>query len=361
MIEIKLENISKVYQQGFSRTSVLEGIDLLIEPGELFFLLGPSGCGKTTLLRILAGLVEPSSGRIYFDGQDVTSLPPEKRGTAMVFQNYALWPHMKVIENVEFGPRMQGMEAAPCRRIALEKLAIVQMQEYAARKPSQLSGGQQQRAALARALAAGPQCLLLDEPLSNLDARLRAKMRVELRRLVKSTQTTAVYVTHDQKEALSMADRIAVLNAGRIVQVGTPQEVYQRPQNEFVADFIGEANFVSGHLLQTNPMRIRTPAGVLASAMKTERPAGSEVKCCVRPEKIQIRGKEQFADRNIPNLLAGTIQSIAYYGDMSQIEVRLAGGIVWAVSVFSSEAQTLSAGAEILCGVNPSDVIVLGK
>jgi iron(III) transport system ATP-binding protein len=359
MIEIRLEEISKAYAQGPGIGPVLDKINLVIEPGEFFFLLGPSGCGKTTLLRILAGLLEPTSGRILFDGRDVTRLAAEKRRTAMVFQNYALWPHLKVIENVEFGPQMQGLDAARRRAIAMEKLAVVQMDSYAQRKPNQLSGGQQQRVALARALAAQPECLLLDEPLSNLDARLRAKMRTELRRLVKESQTTAVYVTHDQKEALSMADRIAVLCGGRIVQVGTPQEIYQRPQNEFVADFIGEANFLTGNLLQTEPVKIRTEAGILASAMKIERPAGTAVKCCVRPEKVQIHDKKDFADRNRPNLLAGTVLSIAYYGELSQVEVRLTAQVVWTVSVFSGQAAGLSVGKEILCGINPADVIVL--
>ncbi len=359
MIEIRLEGISKSYAQGAGSGLVLEKIDLVIEPGEFFFLLGPSGCGKTTLLRILAGLLEPTSGRILFEGRDVTDLAAEKRRTAMVFQNYALWPHLKVIENVEFGPQMRGVEPARRRQIAMEKLAVVQMEAFAQRKPNQLSGGQQQRVALARALAAQPQCLLLDEPLSNLDARLRAKMRTELRRLIKESQTTAVYVTHDQKEALSMADRIAVLCGGRIVQIGRPEEIYQRPKNEFVADFIGEANFLTGNLLQTNPVKIRTEAGILASEMKTDRAAGSGVKCCVRPEKVQIHDKKDFADRNRPNLLAGTVQSMAYYGELSQIEVRLNAGVVWTVTVFSGQAEGLSAGTEVLCGVNPADVIVL--
>lgn len=361
MIEVKLENITKIYRQGRKSTAVLQEIDLTIEPGEFFFLLGPSGCGKTTLLRIIAGMLDPTSGRILFGGQEVTHLPPEKRHTAMVFQNYALWPHLTVGQNVEFGPQMQGVAAARRREIAEEKLKVVRMEDYTRRKPNQLSGGQQQRVALARALAAGPQCLLLDEPLSNLDARLRAKMRIELRRLVKSTETTAIYVTHDQKEALSMADRIAVLNAGRIVQIGPPAEVYRVPRNEFVADFIGEANFLTGNLLQTNPVKIKTPAGVLISGMKCAGSVGSEVKCCIRPEKIQIRKKEDFPDTKPLNLIPAKVQTVTYYGDMSQVEVRIGEEFGWTISALSAEAQTLSAGREILCGVNPCDVIILGK
>ncbi len=361
MIEVRIENIAKTYRQGRKSTAVLQDIDLTIEPGEFFFLLGPSGCGKTTLLRIIAGMLEPSAGRIWFGGKDVTTLPPEKRNTAMVFQNYALWPHLTVGQNVEFGPQMQGVEAGRRRQIAEEKLAVVRMEEYARRKPNQLSGGQQQRVALARALAAGPQCLLLDEPLSNLDARLRAKMRIELRRLVKSTETTAIYVTHDQKEALSMADRIAVLNAGRIVQIGPPDQVYRVPRNEFVADFIGEANFLTGNLLQTSPVKIKTPVGMLVSEMKSSDAAGAEVKCCIRPEKIQIRKKEGFLDASPANQIPATVQRVTYYGDMSQVEVQIGQGMLWTVSAFSAEAAELSAGQAILCGVNPCDVILLGK
>jgi len=225
MIDIKLQNLARSFGSGHSAVRAVDDVSLTIPAGEFFFLLGPSGCGKTTLLRMIAGLIEPTDGRVLFGDRDLTFVPMEQRNVAMVFQNYALWPHMTVQDNVEFGPKMQG-KARPVRQeIAAAKLGLVQMEAYGPRKPNQLSGGQQQRVALARALAAQSSCLLLDEPLSNLDARLRQHMRVELRQLVKSTGVTAIYVTHDQAEALSMADRIAVMNAGRVVQVGTPQEL----------------------------------------------------------------------------------------------------------------------------------------
>ena len=264
-MEIALDAVTKEYEGSSSSTPALSSVSVKVASGEFFFLLGPSGCGKTTLLRLIAGLIPPTSGRVLFDGRDVTGLPVDKRGTALVFQGYALWPHMSVRDNVEFGPKMKGVPRDERRRVALEQLTRVEMAEFVDRKPNQLSGGQQQRVALARALAAGTQCLLFDEPLSNLDARLRLHMRDELKSLVKSTGVTAIYVTHDQKEALSMADRIAVMNAGEIVQIGTPENVYNQPATRFVADFLGEANFLEGRICASgNPARIKTRVGELA-------------------------------------------------------------------------------------------------
>ncbi|MBQ6103534.1 MAG: ABC transporter ATP-binding protein [Kiritimatiellae bacterium] len=228
----------------FGATTALDRVTLDIQPGELFFLLGPSGCGKTTLLRHVAGFYEPDEGRILIGGEDVTRVPPHRRDTGMVFQSYALWPHMTLAENVAFGLRMRGVGKAETAERVRKALAAVKMEDKASRKPNQLSGGQQQRVALARALVVQPRCLLLDEPLSNLDAKLRLEMRGEIRRICKEAGLTAVYVTHDQKEALSIADRIAVMQAGRLEQVGAPLEVYRKPKNRFVASFIGETNFL---------------------------------------------------------------------------------------------------------------------
>src|ERR1700722_19426638 len=226
MTSVRIQGIGKK----FGKAVALRDINLDIEGGELFFLLGPSGCGKTTLLRMIAGLTDPSAGRILFNDRDVTKLDTERRNAVMCFQGYALWPHMSVRENVRFGLSVRGVKAEEQKRRVDDVLKLVQMQAYAGQKPNQLSGGQQQRVALARALAVEPDCLLLDEPLSNLDTKLRREMRGEIRRICKTAGLTTIYVTHDQKEALSIADRIAVMQQGRIAQIGSPGDLYYKPQ-----------------------------------------------------------------------------------------------------------------------------------
>ena len=236
MTRIRLLNLSKSYGQ----TKAVDDITLQIEAGELFFLLGPSGCGKSTLLRLIAGLIEPTNGVMFFNDQNVTDVDTRHRNAVMLFQSYALWPHMSVRENVRFGLAVRGGDKGAQHARVDEVLDLVQMRDYADRKPNQLSGGQQQRVALARALAVKPACLLLDEPLSNLDAKLRQEMRAEIREICKTTGVTTLYVTHDQKEALSIADRIAVMRVGKIEQVGTPSDVYHRPSNAFVKEFMAQ-------------------------------------------------------------------------------------------------------------------------
>ena len=237
---ITIRNLVKAFG-GDAR--VVDGVSFTIAPGEMFFLLGPSGCGKTTVLRMLAGFLEPDSGDILFDERRMNGVAPQHRNTAMVFQNYAIWPHLTVFENVAYGPRARKLPDLD-KRVA-DALRVARLEEYAQRKPAQLSGGQQQRVALARALAVDPALILLDEPLSNLDARLRLELRGELRRIHAETRTTCLYVTHDQEEALSLADRIAVMNRGKIEQVGTPREIYEQPANEFTARFMGELNVIA--------------------------------------------------------------------------------------------------------------------
>lgn len=351
-MEIALNAITKRYEGVDVSRPAVSSVSTTIGSGEFFFLLGPSGCGKTTLLRLIAGLIQPSSGQILFDGRDVTDLAVDKRGAAMVFQGYALWPHMTVRENVEFGPRMNGVPRDERRRTALEQLDRVQMSEFAQRKPNQLSGGQQQRVALARALAAGTRCLLFDEPLSNLDARLRLHMRDELKSLVKSTGVTAIYVTHDQKEALSMADRVAVMNDGEIVQIGTPQEVYKQPATRFVADFLGEANFLEGHIASSgNPARVNTGSGEVVAISTHTRAIESPVKCCVRPEHIHIRRATEQPVTDADNALPATILSHVYLGDVRQY-------------VCQCDAQTdtpwrVAELADGTAGLEPGDRVVL--
>jgi iron(III) transport system ATP-binding protein len=236
MTSIRLDKLNK----DFGSTVAVRDVQLTVQAGELFFLLGPSGCGKSTLLRMIAGLTEPTSGRIFFGERDVTTLDTQHRNAVMVFQSYALWPHMSVRENVRFGLSVRGDGLGVQQVRVNEVLDLVHMREYADRKPNQLSGGQQQRVALARALAVNPDCLLLDEPLSNLDAKLRHEMRDEIRRICKSANLTSVYVTHDQKEALAIADRIAVMRGGQIEQVGTPSDLYHRPINDFIKGFMAQ-------------------------------------------------------------------------------------------------------------------------
>jgi iron(III) transport system ATP-binding protein len=382
MTDIRLLGVTKVFGSRGSAALAVDNVTLNISPGEFFFLLGPSGCGKTTLLRIVAGLVRPDAGKVFFGQQDVTEQPTEKRSAAMVFQNYALWPHMTVAQNVEFAPRMQNQPRTRRRQLLNDNLARVEMEQYAKRKPNQLSGGQQQRVALARALAAQANCLLLDEPLSNLDARLRQHMRSELRRLVKSSGVTAIYVTHDQSEALLMADRIAVMNAGRVVQIGTPQELYEQPATQFVADFLGEANFVPGKVVAIEQfVQIQTPAGSLFSSRPHILEPGSRVTCFVRPEKIAIKGASPAgtaAARGAFSLPAVVAHS-TYLGGVQQYLCRLGGGdadspaspankpepaarqeeFTWKVAVVGPAAKALLPGDAVQLMINPDDVVLL--
>jgi len=358
MKRIELERITKSFGAGRSAVRAVDDVSLAIEPEEFFFLLGPSGCGKTTLLRVIAGLTAPTAGRVLLGGRDVTGVAIERRNTAMVFQSYALWPHMTVRQNVEFGPRMRGVGRAERRALAAASLGRVRMADFAARKPNELSGGQQQRVALARALAARPDCLLLDEPLSNLDAKLRLQMRTELRQLVKASGTTAVYVTHDQKEALSMADRMAVMDTGRVVQVGRPTEVYDRPATRFVADFLGEANFLSGRVAPGAPGRVETPVGPVHVAPDRCPPAGSAVTCCVRPERIRQVSCAQPAAPGAASLPA-TIEALTYLGDTRQYLCRLRDGSAWKVLALGAAGGEAAPGSGVVLHFAAADVAVL--
>lgn len=356
-MQITLKDITKVYEGPGGKTPAVTGVSARIESGEFFFLLGPSGCGKTTLLRMISGLLEPTAGSIYFDDRDVSDLPVEKRNTAMVFQGYALWPHMTVLDNVAFGPKMQGIDRRERLRLANEQLATVQMSGFSRRKPNQLSGGQQQRVALARALAARADCLLLDEPLSSLDARLRLHMRGELRRLVKSSGITAVYVTHDQKEALSMADRIAVMNAGQIVQIGTPEQLYNRPATRFVADFLGEANFIDGRLVKTGPpAEVETPVGTIPVSDAKAIIAGTDVTCCIRPEHITMTPVDDEKPNNDSALLPATIVSSLYLGEIRQYTCSLGenDGTLWKISTLAGLTGKMNTGDRVILRV-PAD------
>ena len=310
MVSISVRNLRKT----FGRCVALDSINLEIAAGELFFLLGPSGCGKTTLLRHIAGFYQPDAGEIFFDGTEVTQVPAHKRDTAMMFQSYALWPHLNVARNVSFGLEERRTPHAETESRVMEALRIVRMQEYAERRINELSGGQQQRVALARALVVRPRCLLLDEPLSNLDARLRLEMRGEIRRICKEFGFTSVYVTHDQKEALSIADRMAILDGGVIVQVGTPEEVYRRPASKVVASFMGETNFLEGivEYCYGDSIFVTTRSGELEGrpGLRDWKPARREsVTVCIRPEALVLSddppGKNRLQARILDRLYLG--------------------------------------------------------
>ena len=314
MTVVRLQRIGK----SFGRTVALDDITLEINAGELFFLLGPSGCGKTTLLRLIAGLHEPTAGEIFFNERNVTALDTEHRNAVMCFQNYALWPHMTVAENVGFGLRVRKANPTVQRERVEEVLKLVQMNAYADRKPNQLSGGQQQRVALARALAVQPSCLLLDEPLSNLDTKLRQEMRTEIRRICKKAGFTTIYVTHDQKEALSVADRIAVLKDGKLVQVGTPADLYLRPWTSFVADFMGPTNLLPGKVVSRagTLLEVETPAGLITAT--TNSVTSDKVVLSIRPERMRTVKASQPQPMHGVNRLVGQVVESTYLGDSSE-------------------------------------------
>ncbi len=345
------------------RVNAVDGVSLTIEPGELFFLLGPSGCGKTTLLRMIAGFIEPTAGRILFGEEggtprDVTVLAASKRNTGMVFQSYALWPHMTVAENVAFGLQVRKVaEPERSRRIA-EALAAVQMEAFAERKPTQLSGGQQQRVALARALVVRPEVLLLDEPLSNLDAKLRVDLRRQIRQTCKAAGITSVYVTHDQKEALSMADRVAVMNQGRVAQVGTPGELYRRPGSRFVAEFLGETNFLGGTIVarEGSTVTVRTPAGDFRSSCAEGIGANAAVTLSIRPEAFRVVSPSaEHAAQHTTTLPARVVES-TYLGETAQLVAELAGGVRVKVAHLNPASSTPDA---VTLGIAPDDVVVV--
>ncbi|MBX3385866.1 MAG: ABC transporter ATP-binding protein [Phycisphaeraceae bacterium] len=387
--QIQLQDLTKRFDSTTGKsgagggTLAVDRVTLTIQPGELFFLLGPSGCGKTTLLRMIAGFIEPTSGQILFktsDGseRDVTFLPPNKRNTGMVFQSYALWPHMTVAQNVGFGLDIRSVGAQEKQNRINEALAIVQMDAYAARKPNQLSGGQQQRVALARALVIKPDVLLLDEPLSNLDAKLRNELRSEIRRICKDAGITGVYVTHDQKEALSMADRVAVLNAGRIVQVDEPARMYRRPRNKFVAEFLGETNLFPARIVDRagdSHVIVETKVGRLIAAgvskdVDVERAldaaapdADGGVLVSVRPEAVRI------GTPNGTNTMFAKVRESTYLGETAQLIAEVgpggeggSGRDLPALKVaLLNPGLGAAPGQALTLAVDPDDVVVLPR
>jgi spermidine/putrescine transport system ATP-binding protein len=352
---IVLEAVSKQ----FGEHAAVREVSLAIGDGEFFSLLGPSGCGKTTTLRMIAGFVEPDEGRIILQDRDVTTVPPNRRPVNMVFQQYALFPHMSVYDNVAFGLSVKHVPRREHRPRIEELLRVVSLEGYERRRPRQLSGGQQQRVALARALVNRPAALLLDEPLGALDVKLRKQMQLELKRIQHELGTTFVYVTHDQEEALAMSDRIAVMDAGRVEQLGTPREVYEQPATPFVADFIGSLNAIEirvdevvggyGVARFSDQDRIVVPVAAGTSA-------GSELRVAVRPEHVQLAGADVNGSR-----LAGTIADIVYLGMYTQVHVDTAAGRIVSHRLADQSLADLDRGGTVELGWDADDSYVLGE
>ncbi|MDD1001626.1 MULTISPECIES: ABC transporter ATP-binding protein [Pseudomonas] len=318
-IAIEVRNVSKRYSEDPGLAPALDNVSVNIADNEFFTLLGPSGCGKTTLLRTIAGFEHVSEGEIRLAGEPVNDLPPFKRRVNTVFQSYALFPHMSVAQNIAFGLEMQGLERKLIPQRVNEMLALVQMEHLAGRKPAQLSGGQQQRVALARALAPKPKVLLLDEPLSALDLKLRKEMQVELKRVQKEAGITFIFVTHDQEEALTLSDRIAVMSAGKILQIGTPTDIYEHPKHHFVAQFIGDINFLPGQLKHgEHNEKLFVPNGMpVEIACQPQAFNGSSVQLAFRPERSQL------VDASQPHHLRGVIEAVLYVGTATLYQCRL--------------------------------------
>ncbi|MBX3742604.1 MAG: ABC transporter ATP-binding protein [Akkermansiaceae bacterium] len=352
MDSIRAESIVKT----FGKVQALDGVSLTVRPGELFFLLGASGCGKTTLLRCIAGLETPTSGRIFFGDREVTTMPPHKREAALVFQSYALWPHLTVAQNIAFGLEERKVPKAEIKRRVEEALEMVKLPGFGGRSIDQMSGGQQQRVSLARALVVKPKCLLLDEPLSNLDAQLRIEMRREIRRIVKENGLTGIYVTHDQEEALAMADRMAVLDHGRICQIGTPEEIYRSPHTAHVAGFIGETNIIDGVVVEQRAGHCiaKTDGGALIGRMgdASWSPAtGDRVSISIRPEAWRLKQAEG------ENVLAGTVIDRTYLGQRIQY---LIGTAVGRQEVVEMNPQVMhEPGANVSISCRHADVMIL--
>jgi len=356
-VKVTLTGVSKF----FGDFQALDNIDLTIEEGELFFLLGPSGCGKTTTLRIVAGFYKPESGNLFFNDKNILDVPSYKRNVGMVFQNFALWPHMTTYDNIIYGLKVRNVPSTERVERAKKALEMVQMEDFALRYPNQLSGGQQQRIALARAIVTEPDVLLLDEPLSNLDAKLRLETRHEIKRIQSELGITSIYVTHDQEEALSMADNIAVMNKGKIEQIGSPREIYEKPNNRFVAGFIGETNFVEAevHSHSGRGLLLKTvnDEEIFVRIMKGEYQQGQKVMCSIRPEKIDLVDEKPLASKG-QQVYPATIETITYYGLLEYYILSGFGDVMLKVKNFDPETRKRKVGDRVFISFDPDDVAV---
>jgi spermidine/putrescine ABC transporter ATP-binding subunit len=330
-MNIQLQDIVK----RFGTLEAVSHVSLEILDGELFTLLGPSGCGKTTLLRLIGGFHKPDHGEIYFDGKPITSVPPYERNIGMVFQNYALWPHMTVFNNITYGLKLKKLSREKIAEKVSQVLTLVNLVGLENRYPGQLSGGQQQRVALARALVLNPDVLLLDEPLSNLDAKIRVQVRAEIRKLQKELGITTIYVTHDQEEALTLSDRIAVINLGKLMQIGTPRDLYERPHHPFVADFIGINNLIPGDVQELNIaekwIRVQTKVGTLICTSEEQFKTGDRCMISVRPESALINQSEDRQEGL--NCIGGTVSFAYYIGNTIRYDVEIDREIMFKIDI----------------------------
>jgi spermidine/putrescine transport system ATP-binding protein len=362
MSEVRLQDVTK----HFKDVVAVDGVSLTIADGEFFSLLGPSGCGKTTTLRMIGGFEEPSAGTIHLAGSDVTGLPPYKRDVNTVFQSYALFPHLNVAENIAYGLKRKKIAGDEIRTRVDEVLRLVDLSGFGERRPNQLSGGQQQRVALARALVNRPQVLLLDEPLGALDLKLRKQMQLELKRIQAEVGITFVYVTHDQEEAMTMSDRIAVMNDGRMEQLGEPQSVYELPSTEFVAGFLGASNLLDGEIEGVNGQeaKVRLAAGATVVVPSARLPGGSgPVRVGVRPEKLHIRPAEGADGDPAVNSLNATVNVSTYIGVSTSYECSTSDGakVVVYVQNLDRAARSIGAGQHVRLSWEPEHTFAVAK
>ncbi|MEX0853929.1 MAG: ABC transporter ATP-binding protein [Bauldia sp.] len=348
---VELEKVRKQY----GSNTVLHDFDLSVARGEFVSFLGPSGCGKTTTLRMIAGFEEPTAGSIRIDGKDVTNLRPNQRNVGMVFQSYALFPNLTVADNIAFGLKVARRSKVEIKARVDEMLALIKLPQLGGRYPYQLSGGQQQRVALARAVAVKPQVLLLDEPLSALDAKIRVALREEIRSLQRDLGITTIYVTHDQEEALSMSDRIVVMNDGWIEQIGSPFEVYNYPRTRFVASFVGTLNILSGTVVDPADGRIAIDGQEISTARRVIDAGPGDVRAvALRPEAVILDGADDGRNR-----MSGTIDEVSFLGAVVRIRVRFAGNAIWLDTFNSPNAPPPKRGERVTVSFAPEDVVVL--